>query len=101
MADFVLNYGTLKTRVLKLLEAEQDTESKGLVEIWVDAGLDDIFDRLRAWWMVRAAKITVDVDDKFSIPPSYISMLSVAPWGGGCPLTPVTSEQSHAYWDRI
>lgn len=95
-----LTYGTLKQRVLKLIEAEQDADAQGMVADWVDLGLDDVFDRLRAWWMVRGAKIEVDVDSKFGIPPSYISMLSVAPFGGGVPLTPVTSEQSHSYWDR-
>lgn len=93
--------GSMKSQILRLLEATEDQDFQSRVDEWLDFGLQDVYSALRAWWAVRAATATVDVDGVIKLPPSYLSMITVLPMGGGRQLEPVTSEQAGVLFSGV
>jgi hypothetical protein len=84
----------MKLEILQLLEAVEHEDFKLRVDGWLNMGLWDVYSALRAWWAVRAAEATVESDGTIKLPPSYLSMITVFPMGGGRQLEPVTPEQA-------
>ena len=90
--------GSIKTDILRLLDAVEDQEFIDRVDFWFDLGMQDVYSACRAWWAVRASWATVSTDGNIQLPPSYLHMITVLPMDGGLPLDLVTPEQSSRYW---
>jgi hypothetical protein len=91
----------MKLEILQLLEATQDEDFKLRVDGWLNMGLWDVYSALRAWWAVRAAEAMVESDGTIKLPPSYLSMVTVFPMGGGQQLEPITPEQASVLFGGV
>lgn len=76
------NYGELRAAVLTTLDAEQDAERTALVPVWVALASSDIFNSLRAGWMVRRGETVAGLPDEpfgeMGLPPSLIELAGVS-----------------------
>jgi hypothetical protein len=76
------NYGELKAAVLKTLDAEQDTERAAMVPVWVSLASSDIYNSLRAGWMVRRGETVAGLEDEpygeMGLPPSLVELAGVS-----------------------
>lgn len=88
------NGAYIAAKVLRLLEAEENPEAQELVYDWISAGEVDVYSRLRAHWMVRAATVTVNTDSEFQLPPSWLEMITIFPLATGVPLDSIAAEQA-------
>lgn len=99
--------GELRQRILSFLEAEYDEEHNAKTEEWLLLGLEDCYQQLRPWWMIREARITIQARARDAIdvsraqlPPSFLGMVAMIPWEGGRALEPVSPEQLAAWLNR-
>lgn len=69
-------WGELQTAVLRTLDAEQDEERRALLPVWKDLAETDIYQSLRAGWMVRAAEAVAD-GPLMTVPPSLIELQGI------------------------
>jgi hypothetical protein len=76
------NYGELRAAVLKTLDAEQDTERAAMVPVWVSLASSDIYNTLRAGWMVRRGETVAGLPDEpygeMGLPPSLVELAGVS-----------------------
>jgi len=70
------NYAELRVAVLKTLDAEQDTERKAMVPIWTALASSDLYNSLRAGWMVRRGEAVTE-GALMGLPPSLIELVGV------------------------
>lgn len=94
------NYSYVRSRILRLLEAEENEEAQALVSDWIDSGELDVYQRLRAHWMIRVAKGTINADSELFLPRSYIEMISICPYDGGKPLEAILPDQAGPWFGR-
>jgi hypothetical protein len=97
----VSNRADVKREILRLLDAEQDTNFQSFVNLWFELGLADVFSVIRAAWAVRAAWFQVEEDGAIYLPPSYLAMMNVMAWGGSKTLDPVAPDQAAPYFARV
>lgn len=76
-------YAELRSAVLKTLDAEQDTERAAMVPVWVSLASSDIFNSLRAGWMIRQAEALVGLPDatdpgEMTLPPSLVELAGIS-----------------------
>ena len=75
-------YAELRDAVLKTLDAEQDTERKAMVPVWVSLASSDIYNSLRAGWMVRRGETVAGLPDEpygeMGLPPSLVELAGVS-----------------------
>lgn len=69
-------WGELQTAVLRTLDAEQDEERRALLPVWKDLAETDIYQSLRAGWMVRAAE-ALATSALMTVPPSLIELQGI------------------------
>lgn len=90
-------YAALRDAVLKTLNAEQDTERRGLVPIWAELAGNDIYGNLRTGWMIRRGEAVAgratDPPGEMALPPSLIELVGINYVNEG-----LTDEQLHE-WD--
>jgi hypothetical protein len=69
-------WGELQTAVLRTLDAEQDEWRQLMLPVWKDLAETDIYQSLRAGWMVRAAEAVTD-GPLMTVPPSLIELQGI------------------------
>ena len=90
------NYSELKSAVLKTLDAEQDVERAAMVPIWTTLASSDIYNSLRAGWMIRRGETVAGLPDEpdgaMGLPPSLVELAGVSFVPDG-----LTDEQLHEW----
>jgi hypothetical protein len=75
------NYAELREAVLTTLDAVQDSERAAMVPIWVTLASSDIYNSLRAGWMVRRGETVAGLPDEpygeMGLPPSLVELAGV------------------------
>ena len=75
-------YGELRAAVLRTLDAEQDTERAAMVPVWTALASSDIYNSLRAGWMVRRGETVAGLPDEpygeMGLPPSLVELAGVS-----------------------
>jgi hypothetical protein len=72
----VNNWGELKSAILTTLDAVQDTERQAMLPTWRTLAESDIFNSLRAGWMIRRSQ-ALALSSRVTLPPSLIELVGV------------------------